>query len=97
MVFLDLFCHYFAVVVKTWPLPFKNFIYRKHSSACICRYAAETMVAADCKNIDKTFSWRIRCLPPFGFRAHFLRYDPTAHTLSFSSGKLKLDTEGVRT
>ena len=24
-------------------------------------------MAADCKSFYKTFSWRIRCLPPFGF------------------------------
>ena len=36
-------------------LPLKNFFYRKRSSACICRYEAETMVATDCKNFYKTF------------------------------------------
>ena len=54
------------------------------------------MVAADYNYFSKTFLWRIRCLPPFGFSAHFLRYDPTAHSLSYCSGKLKLDTEGVQ-
>ena len=48
------------------------------------------------KILTKLFRGAYVACPPFGFRAHFLRYDPTAHTLSFCSGKLKLDTEGVR-